>query len=568
MSKRAVLVLLFVATASCNRTDRAVGHRIRDVVSSPKPPANLAGGRWKLLQQVYRDREYRPLWLERGKPTRETAKLVATLCGAERDGLRPSDYHLADLKHMVERVFDGAKKPDPAALAALDLELTSRFVDYGTDLLVGRLAPAAVDSGWFIKARRSSSDSMIRVAARGGNFARMVAPLRPGRGDYNRLAAALARYRQIKEQGGWPKVAGGKGLVRGARGAGVVALRERLRISGDLRGSSGAGSVYNAEVAAAVARFQKRHGIPVDSATGRATLVALNTPVEYWIRQIEINLERLRWLPPDFGNRYIVVNIPDYHLFAFEGGKATLDMRVIVGEEYGNATPVFADSMSYIVFRPHWYVPRTILVNEVIPQVRQNPYYLAQHALQVVDVRRSTVLDPAAMDWSDVDTTKMEFRVRQKAGKDNPLGLIKFMFPNQFSVYLHDTPAAWLFRQPRRALSHGCVRVERPVELAEFVLDGQDGWDEAKIRNAMQSRDSISDRNGIARDSSSGEGQTVRLEHPVPVFILYLTAYMADGVLNFRGDPYGKDGQALARLGGIRPRDHRVCGELIKLLGG
>jgi murein L,D-transpeptidase YcbB/YkuD len=558
---------ILVSLAACGRTDHAVGKEIAAAVSFSKRPPSLPGARWTLLRQVYRDRRFAPLWTNDGKPTAQVGQLIATLCGAERDGLRPGDYDLADLKQAIQRAYAEKRKPTAGALAALDLELTARFLDYGADLLVGRLAPAAVDSGWFIRARRSSADSLLRVAARGRDLAGMLGPLRSRRADYDELVKALETYRGIQRAGGWPRVPAGPDLVRGGRGRSVAALRKRLEIGGDLAQPKEAKPVFNGAVAAAVARFQKRHGIPVDSTISPATLLALNTPVDYWIRQIEINLERYRWLPRDFGKRYILVNIPDYHLYAFDGGRRALEMRVIVGDQYGNATPVFADSMSYLVFRPRWYLPRRILVDEVIPQVRQNIFYLAENHFEVVDAkRRSTILDPASIDWAAVDTTNLPFRVRQRAGESNSLGLVKFMFPNQFSVYLHDTPAGWLFRQQRRALSHGCVRVERPVELADFVLAGQDGWSDSTIRTAMGPPDTMPDSIGPSSDTDTTEGRTVRLEHKVPVYILYLTAYVEDGVLNFRGDPYGKDAQAQERLGKPKPADGRLCREIAELL--
>src|SRR5262249_7828214 len=249
---------------------------------------------------------------------------------------------------------------------ALDMQLTARFINYGGDLLIGRLAPAAVDSGWFIKARDSSADSLIRGAASGGGFDGMMGILRPKRADYHELGAALATFRKIQQNGGWPAIPAGS-FVRGARGPAIDSLRRRLELSGDLATSKEAKPAYDTAVRAAVARFQQRSGIPVDSMVRGQTLAALDTPVDYWIRQIEINLERYRWLPPDFGRRYILVNIPDFHLFAFDDRKPVLDMRVIVGDEYGNATPVFADSMSYLVFHPQWYLPRRIVIDEIIP---------------------------------------------------------------------------------------------------------------------------------------------------------------------------------------------------------
>ena len=562
-----LVLLLLLGAGACRRGDDAVGAEIRELASASEAPAALKGARWKVLKKVYEDREYRPLWTADGRPRGIARELAATLCDAEREGLRPADYDLADLRKQLERTWAGDEKPGSAELAALDLELTARLLDYGADLLAGRLDPSAVDDGWYIRARRSSVDSTLRVALRSGGLKGMLDSLRPRQREYAELVEALGEYREVLDRGGWPRVPAGGKLRTGDRGERVAALRSRLRMSDDLDAGAGSKPVYDGRVAAAVARFQERHGIPVDSAVGPATLAALNVPVETRIRQIEINIERYRWLPAEFGSRYILVNIPDYRLYAYEGGKERLTMRVIVGDEYGNATPVFADSMSYLVFRPYWYVPERILVNEVLPRAREDVSYLARQRLEVVDAkRRSRVLDPASIDWSDVDTADLGFRVRQQAGEHNSLGLVKFMFPNRFSVYLHDTPADALFDRSKRTLSHGCVRVEQPVELAEYVLDGQQGWNEKKIREAMETTDSAGAVPEEAGGPGNAEGSTVRLEHPVPVYIVYLTAFMREGVLSFRDDPYGKDRPALARLAKPRPRDRVTCEALQRLL--
>jgi murein L,D-transpeptidase YcbB/YkuD len=461
----------------------------------------------------------------------------------------------------VEQLRPSLDKQRPEAFAVLDLELTRRFLEYGADLLAGRLDPKAVASGWYIRARRSSIDSTLRVVLQAREFHDIVAQLRPHQPEYAELVEELAGYREILRQGGWPEVPGGKGLRRGARGARVAVLRRRLWITGDLGGSAKGKPVYDRAVAKAVARFQARHGIPSDGMVGAATLAALNVPVQVRIRQIQLNLERYRWLPAGFGPRYIYVNIPDYELYAYNGGQPALKMRVVVGDEYENATPVFADSMRFVVFRPYWYVPQRILVREIIPRIKRKRSYLVRHRFEVVEAKREPrVLNPRRINWSRVDTTRI--RVRQKGGSTtNPLGLVKFMFPNQFAVYLHDTPTRKLFKRPKRTLSHGCVWVEKPVELADYVFAGQDDWDEKKIREAMETAHS-------AGEEGNADGHTVALERPVPVYIVYLTAFVREGVLNFRRDPYGMDREAIARLGKPSPSNPRLCEELQKLVEG
>ena len=548
-----------LGTVACRPSADRISQEIRNITSAEKPPAYLEGVRWKLLRQIYEDRQYRPLWVGIRPVPARTKELIANLCDAEREGLRPADYRLGELRRTVERLRPSLNKQRPEAFAVLDLELTRRFLDYGADLLAGRLDPKAVTSGWYIRARRWSIEGTLRGAAQVEEFQGMVAPLRPNLPGYAELVKALAGYREILGHGGWPEVPGRSRLRRGDRGARVAVLSRRLRITGDLRGSGGK-PVYNRAVARAVARFQSRHGIPSDGILGAATLAALNVPVQVRIRQIQLNLERYRWLPAEFGPRYIYVNIPDYELYGYDGGKPVLKMRVVVGDEYGKATPVFADSMTSVVFRPYWYVPQRILVREILPRIRKERSYLVRHQFEVVDAKReSLVLNPRRINWSRLDPAK--FRVRQRAGSPtNPLGLVKFMFPNQFAVYLHDTPTRKLFNRPKRTLSHGCVWVEKPVELADYALAGQDDWDEKKIREAMQTAHSAGE--------DGGAGQTVTLERPLPVYIVYVTAFVRDGILNFPRDPYGKDREAIARLGKLSPSDPRLCEELQKLVGG
>lgn len=550
-----------LGAVACRRSADPIGQEIRTIVSAERPPAYLEGVRWKLLRQIYQDRQYRPLWVGVRPVPERTKELIANLCDAEREALRPADYRLPELRRTLERLHPSLEKQRPEAFAVLDLELTRRFLDYGADLLGGRLDPKVVSSEWYIRARRSTIDGTLRGAVQAQEFPGIVAPLRPHQPEYAELVKALAGYRELLRQGGWPEVRGRGRLRHGDQGARVAVLRRRLRMTGDLRDSAEHKPVYDRAVAKAVARFQARHGIPSNGIVGAATLAALNVPVQVRIRQIQLNLERYRWLPAEFEPRYIFVNIPDYRLYGYDVGKPVLTMRVVVGDEYGKATPVFADSMTFVVFRPYWHVPQRILVREILPRIKKKRSYLVRHHFEVVDAKReSVVLNPRRINWSRVDLTRV--RVRQRGGDPtNPLGLVKFMFPNQFAVYLHDTPTRKLFNRQDRTLSHGCVWVEKPVELADYVLAGQDDWGEKKIREAMQTAHSAGGDGGAERDS-------VTLERPVPVYIVYLTAFVRDGILNFRRDPYGKDREAIARLGKLSPSDPRLCEELQKLVGG
>lgn len=547
--------VILVAGCGGGLDDDAVRREIRERVSSSKAPPYLGGVRWKLVQQVYGDRDQHPLWTRGRKPLGRARELVSSICRAGKEGFRPADYDLDGLRRAVQ-ALKAEEDAGPEAYAELDLRLTAMMLGFGADLLTGRLDPRAVDDGWYLRARRSHGDSTLRAALLDDGFPDMLGSLRPRQKEYRELVEALDEHRKLLRDGEWPTVPGGRALKRGDGGKRVAALRERLRATGELDAPADAEPVYDDEVAEAVARFQARHGIESDSVVGGATLSALNVPLEARIRQLELNLDRYRWLPAEFEDRYVLVNIPDFRLHAYDGGREVFEQRVIVGDEYQNATPVFADSMTYLVFRPEWNVPPSIMVNEMLPKLQDDIYDLARHDFEVLDTEGdSLVRDPSSVDWDDVDTDDPRYRVRQKSGEANSLGLVKFMFPNRFNIYLHDTPARKLFDQPVRTLSHGCVRVEDPVGLADFVLDGQEGWNEGKIRDAME-------------DTTAVRGRTVPLERPVPVYLLYLTTFVRDGELHFRNDPYRKDRRAMTRLGKPLLDEPPICDELSDLLDG
>ena len=543
------------AMAGCHRgLDREVERGIEQRVAQRQAPTWLRGTHWRLIQQVYRDREYRPIWLSGGTPGGKARDLIRAICRSDDEGLRPADYDLAGLRSSLLALKD-AKDRDPAELASLDLRFTALLLGFGGDLLSGRLDPRAVDDGWFLTARRSSIDSTLRAALRDDASPDVLASLRPKQREYGELVNALDGYRKIRAEGGWGTVPAGRSLEPGDRSERVAALRKRLHATGDL-GSGKDSDAFDHDVAEAVSRFRVRHGLSADSVADAAVIGAMNVPVETRIRQIELNLDRYRWLPAELTDRYILVNIPDFHLYAYDDGKLEFEQRVIVGDQYQNATPVFADSMTYLVFRPEWNVPPSILAREILPRLQDDDHYdLAAQGLEVVDSNGKVVKDPSEIDWDDEDTTDLHYRIRQKPGPTNALGQVKFMFPNRFNIYLHDTPSRKLFERSRRTLSHGCVRVENPVQLAGFALEGQKGWNAGRIEAAMN-------------DSAGKGNRMVSLAEPLPVYLLYLTAYVRDGQVQFRNDPYGKDRRSLSRLGAPALEEPPVCREVLELLGG
>ncbi len=350
-------------------------------------------------------------------------------------------------------------------------------------------------------------------------------PFHPG---YLRLKEALAGYRNVAQEGGWPKVPEGPNMKKGQKGERIRLLRRRLHISGEIDGlKTDDEDFYSDDLEEAVRKFQRRHGLEPDGVVGPSTLAALNFTVEERIRQIEVNLERWQWLPQDLGERHIIVNVADYKLEVIEAGRRVMEMRVVVGKRYWH-TPVFSAIMTHIVLNPYWTVPPRIAEKEIVPKILQEPGYLLEQSIRIFEGWGfgKPEIEGNRIDWARISGSHIQYKFRQDPGPKNPLGRIKFVFPNRFNVYLHDTPFPELFDRRKRALSHGCIRIEKPVELAEYILRGNPAWTREKIVSAMKG-----DSNRI-----------VRLPEGIPVYVLYWTAWVdEDGLVEFRDDIYGRD---------------------------
>lgn len=488
------------------------------------------GAQRKRAVTLYRVYANAPLWLDGdGLINSRADALVDALVNATTDAIDLDQYPLAALAANLD-TLRRSDRPTAAQLARTDLLLTTAYVALGDDYLTGQIDPSTVAQSWHINPRDEEVDSALVRSLRERDLAAAIGRMRPSDYDYDMLRRKLADYRRIASAGGWPVVPEGKPLKRGDTDspARLAALRARLRVEG-FGADNASASVYDASLAAAVARFQQHHAIGVDSTLGKETLDALNVPATFRLAQIAANLERYRWLPRTLGSKYLVVNVPAFRLDGYEGGRKTIDMKVIVGAEYdGRATPVFSDSMEFVVFRPYWNVTPTIAANEFFPKYGSNL--------------------PAGYEFY---TEGGQTRIRQRPGPTNSLGLVKFMFPNDFNIYLHDTPQDDLFEKDVRAFSHGCIRVEKPVELAQWAL----GWDAARVRQAME---------------NGPDNRTVNVPRKIPVYIIYQTAYMRDGQLWFGNDLYLRDDRlAQAVVGGAMPSGAAVRAvELLrKLLG-
>ena len=487
-------------------------------------PAGVDKEAWHHTQALYKSLGETPLWLTSDGIAKDRAKdLTDAVLGVSNDALRTDAFPIVELANALGAVK--VAKPTADQLANADVLLSSMYAALGEDLLVGQIDPKTVGQAWHIDPTDDDVDSAL-VHSLGDTLARGIAEMRPTDPEYVALQKELARYREIVNKGDFPHVPAGRTLHQGQSDspARIAALRARLEAenitdapstsagattdttapkAAPARTSAG-GSVYDAALASAVGQFQARHAITVDKTLSPETVNALNVPAGYRLGQIAANLERYRWMPRSLGERYVFVNVPAFQLTAYDSGQKSLEMKVIVGQSYEDkATPVFSDSMEFVVFRPFWNITPDIQAKEIGPKIAANPGYMDAENLEY---------------YKDGGVT----RIRQKPGPKNALGFVKFLFPNDFNIYLHDTPNHALFEKDVRAFSHGCIRVEKPAELAQWVL----GWDAAKVQEAMDS----------GKDNS-----TVKLPKKIPVYITYGTAFVREGQLFFGNDLYHRD---------------------------
>jgi len=531
------LIVAVIATSvsrDANAASDAVREQLRTRLEVAGLPVELSVKEEPILAHAalpyfYAKRSFEPAWADDAGPKPLAAQLLDRIRAAEREGLRPDDYHAGSIAELVAEAR-GADTVDLGRLVDLELMLTDAFLLYASHLMGGRVDPTSFDAEWHVPvSRRADVVSALEDALQRRDVGAALDELEPRQGGYRRLVRALLRYREMATRGGWQEVPTGGKLELGVEDDRVRSLRARLLVSGDLRRSDvgNGGTTFDERLREAVVGFQRRHGLVADGVVGAATFEALNVPVEMRTRQIELSLERWRWLPDDLGQRHILVNIPSFELDVVEGSETVMEMRVVVGKPY-RRTPVFSAEMTYLVLSPYWHVPPTIAVQDILPELKKDPGYLTKKNMTVfagwgADAK---LLDPRAIDWANVTRSSFPYRFRQDPGPLNALGAVKFMFPNQYSVYLHDTPARELFARPDRSFSSGCIRVENPIELAEYLLAGDARWTRETILGAVE----------------SGVEQTVRLPAPLAVHLQYWTSWVdRKDAVHFRKDIYERD---------------------------
>ena len=478
-----------------------------------------------VLPQFYERRGYRPAW-----ESRTIDQLLRAIHDAEADGLDPRDYH----QQLLERLrteADASRQPQAAVLADYDVLLTDALIRLGYHLMFGKVDPERVDPNWNMAREIHGLDpaAEIKRALDAGDVYGALEREKPTHPFYTGLKRELARYRQIQTAGGWPTISAGPALRVGAVDARVPTLRRRLQATGDLvtRGNDTA-TRYDSTLAAAVRGFQSRIGVGDDGVLGDGTRSALNVPVGDRVRQIRLNLERGRWVLHDLDSTFVVVNIAGYSVAYVRGGRTVWRSRAVVGLPY-RRTPVFRDSIRYLDFNPTWTVPPGILARDMLPRLKRGGVRALPEGMRVLD-RSGRPVDASRINWASYSGSSFPFTLRQDPGPWNALGRVKFMFPNRYVVYLHDTPSRELFDESARAFSSGCIRIDRPFELADLLLTDR-RW------NA----------DSTARTLATKRTRTVRLQRPVPVLLLYWTAWVDDqSRANFRSDIYGRDAK-LAR---------------------
>ncbi len=479
----------------------------------------------RTLRKFYVQRVFRAAWVRDGRLLPAAHEFVDWLSRLEGHGIDPGGYHLVELR---KRVGAGARAT-AAELADTDLLLTDAWLLIASHLYAGRINPETIDPEWFSNRRDRDFADLLNKALDSGEAVQVLDTLHPEHSGYASMVKALERYRAIAVAGGWPTVAATGKLEPGSHGPAVAALRERLRVSGELAADAAAEDpeMFDAALVDAVRVFQASHGLDVDGVVGRQTLATLNVSAADRARQLRINLERWRWLPQNLGARHLVVNIAGFYLDLVEDEVSRLRMDVIVGRP-ARKTPVFSGAMTYMVFNPAWDVPHKLAVQDKLPVLQKDPAYLSRENF-VVFPRGGTPRDPldaSRIEWNRLAPDAFPYRLRQLPGPNNALGRVKFMFPNRFNVYLHDTPARELFKQGRRAFSSGCIRLSKPLELARLLLD-------VDPKTAGTDIDAL---------LAGGRETVVRLAGPLPVHLLYWTAWVdAGGNVHFRDDLYGRD---------------------------
>jgi murein L,D-transpeptidase YcbB/YkuD len=479
------------------------------------------------LLDLYRKNQFHPLWTNPDN----ISQLIAAIGASGDEGLIPEDYHLKALTRY------GAELKEATSLAKIveyDLLLSDALVLLGQHKRYGKVDPSKVDEKQNLEAttpRISPVDAYLN-AIKAGTVRAALDNLSPHHQAYANLKEALSQYKHIAGKGGWQQVPFGESLRPGMQDDRVPALRRRLAVTGEYRAKGGESNRYDDHVVAAVKSFQARHHMEPDGVVGKTTIAAMNVSAAERIKQIRVNLERTRWVIHDMPSSNIIVDIAGFRLQYYHDNTLAWTSKVMVGQPF-HQTPIFRSAITYIVLNPTWTITPDIIKNETVPSIVKDPGYLAKQRLRVLD-GSGTEVDANTIPWRQYQGKHFPYTLRQDAGRDNSLGLIKFLFPNPYHVYLHDTPSKSLFGRTQRAFSHGCIRVQNPLELGRLILANDPG-----NPTTAEKMDQI---------IASTKTTTVILKQPLPIYLMYLTTNVQDGKVMFKPDLYNRDEGILAAL--------------------
>lgn len=524
-----VFILLLPSSSLRHASSDTLSHILNYRIHSPSP-LEVEGISLSHLtiRQLYAQSDYRPIWVSDDGPDHRANSFLRCLEGSYRDGLNPSDYHL----QILHRLW---KERLPERLVALDLLLSDVFIHYAHDMYQGRIMPQVVDKDWFLTLPDLDIPGLFEQASSEETLCHSIFLLRPKHPQYARLRQTLAEYHLLQQQGGWSAIPSGVLLKPGMEDEQVPLIRQRLAISGDYQDVLSDSKLYDDALSEAVKNFQIRHGIYTDGMVGDETRIAMSIPIEQRLAQLLANMERWRWVPRHLGFRYIVVNAAGYELEVIEDEERVLSMRVVVGKR-DRPTPVFTSELQFVDFNPVWNVPHSIAVKDILPKLQRDSGFTQK---QQIDVLRGwnqneQVVNPYEIDWKWYSEKNFPFHLRQPPGPHNPLGRVRFLFPNEHDIYLHDTNHAELFNLPERNYSSGCIRVEEPLSLARYLLKDDASWSLQKIVTQI----------------NSGESLRSQMGRTLPVYILYFTAWIdEDGRPYFYPDAYQRDRELLLQLG-------------------
>ncbi len=469
----------------------------------------------KVLKAHYVDNDAPVYWVGTGRMT----PFIQRLIFADEDGLKSEDY---PVEYLIT-ARDGVNAADPVSAGFTELAFSAYFARYASDLKIGRFIPHKIDPKLFQTRRKID---LVAVLARLPQYQQATAYLRdiqPHNPHYRALKTVLRQYRDIADRGGWGKIRSGATLKPGMRDPRIPSIRTWLGKAGDITpGALEDPELYDPALALAVEQFQRRHGLNDEGIIGKLTLTQMNIPVKERIRQVIVNMERWRWMPEDMGDRHFMVNIAAFELQRVDSGSVIERIPVVVGKAFFQ-TPVFSDKMEYLELNPTWTVPYSIATKEMLPKLKSNPNSLGP-SFQLLAGGQSIPF--SSVDFNQYSTAKFPYTIRQGPGQKNALGRVKFMFPNKHAIYLHDTPSRSLFARSSRAFSHGCVRVYKPLKLAEKILKDVPKWSRKRIDSVLASKKTT----------------RVSLPNHIPVHIVYASAFRGEGgSIEFRPDIYGRD---------------------------